>query len=105
MNAPKAPVQRYRALLLPGSVLPADLAYGALIAAIGERGEAIAKDLEVYAGPEPPADYTLEYEVGGVLRTARDAGFDYYLVKPADPSVIEKLILCRDQRPRPKPGE
>jgi len=32
---------------------------------------------------------------------AREAGFDYYLAKPADPFVIEKLILCRDQRPRP----
>jgi DNA-binding response OmpR family regulator len=32
---------------------------------------------------------------------AKEAGFDYNLVKPADPFVIEKLILCRDQRPRP----
>jgi CheY-like chemotaxis protein len=29
---------------------------------------------------------------------AREAGFDYYLVKPADPFVIERLINCRDQR-------
>jgi CheY-like chemotaxis protein len=34
---------------------------------------------------------------------ARAAGFDYYLVKPADPFVIESLILLRDHRPRPAP--
>jgi len=28
-------------------------------------------------------------------RQARAAGFDYYLTKPADPFVIERLINCR----------
>jgi pimeloyl-ACP methyl ester carboxylesterase len=65
-------------ILLPGGVMPADLAYGALIDALGDDVEAIAKDLEVYAGPEPPPDYTLEHEIGGLLRTARDAGFDRF---------------------------
>src|SRR4029077_9236879 len=46
--------------------------------ALGEDVEAIAKDLEVYAGPEPPPGYTLDDEVTGVLRTARDAGFDRF---------------------------
>jgi pimeloyl-ACP methyl ester carboxylesterase len=64
-----------RVILLPGGVMPADLAYGALLDALGDDVEAIAKDLEVYASPEPPPDYTLEHEVDGVLRTARDAGF------------------------------
>src|SRR5437588_7462667 len=67
-----------QAILLPGGVMPADLAYGALIYALGDDVEAIARDLEVYAGPEPPADYTLEYEIDGVLRTARDAGFERF---------------------------
>jgi len=31
---------------------------------------------------------------------ARDAGFDHYLVKPADPAVIERLILNAGERPR-----
>ena len=65
-------------ILLPGGVMPAALAYGALIGALGDDVEAIAKELEVYAGPEPPPDYTLEHEVAGVLRTARDAGFDRF---------------------------
>src|SRR5437870_8738585 len=65
-------------ILLPGGVMPADLAYGALIEALGDDVEAIAKDLEVYAGPEPPPGYTLENEIDGVLRAARDAGFDRF---------------------------
>jgi len=31
---------------------------------------------------------------------ARDAGFDHYFVKPADPAVIERLILSAGERPR-----
>jgi hypothetical protein len=58
--------------------MPDDLAYGALIEALGKDVEAIAKDLEVYADPEPPADYTLEYEIDGVLWAARDAGFERF---------------------------
>jgi pimeloyl-ACP methyl ester carboxylesterase len=57
-------------LLLPGIVLPAELAYGALVAALGPGVEAIAKDLEVYATPAPPADYGLDTEVAGALREA-----------------------------------
>jgi pimeloyl-ACP methyl ester carboxylesterase len=57
-------------ILLPGGVLPADLAYGALIDALGADVEAVAKDLEVYAGDEPPVRYSLNDEVGGVLREA-----------------------------------
>ncbi len=58
--------------------MPADLAYGDLIDALGDDVEAIAKDLEVYAGPAPPPDYTLDHEIEGVLRTARDAGFERF---------------------------
>jgi pimeloyl-ACP methyl ester carboxylesterase len=58
--------------------MPADLAYGALLDALGDDVEAVAKDLEVYATREPPAGYTLEHEIKGVLRAARDAGFDRF---------------------------
>ena len=58
--------------------MPADLAYGSLIEALGDDVDAIAKDLELYAGPEPPADYTLDHEIAGVLRTAEEAGFDRF---------------------------
>ena len=62
-------------ILLPGIVLPAEPAYGALIAALGPGVEAVAKDLEVYATPEPPDGYGLEHEVAGVLREADARGW------------------------------
>ena len=38
---------------------------------------------------------------------AREAGFDFYLAKPADPFVIETLIMNRERRPQrdPPPAE
>lgn len=68
----------FEAILLPGAVMPANLAYGALIDELGDDVDAIAKDLELYAGPEPPVGYTLDHEIIGVLRTAHDAGFDRF---------------------------
>lgn len=65
-------------ILLPGSVMPAELAYGALLAELGDDVHAVAKDLEVYATPEPPAGYSLDHEIDGVLRTAAEAGFDRF---------------------------
>lgn len=58
--------------------MPADLAYGALLDALGDEVQAIAKELELYAGREPPPDYTLQYEIDGVLRVAAEAGFDRF---------------------------
>jgi pimeloyl-ACP methyl ester carboxylesterase len=68
----------FRVMLLPGIVLPAELAYGALIAALGPDVEAVAKDLEVYATPEPPEDYSLEVEIAGVLREADAHGWERF---------------------------
>jgi pimeloyl-ACP methyl ester carboxylesterase len=65
-------------VLLPGSVLPAGPAYGALLEALGDRADAAAKELEVYAGDEPPPDYTLATEVGGILREADARGLDRF---------------------------
>jgi pimeloyl-ACP methyl ester carboxylesterase len=62
-------------LLLPGSVLPAQPAYAALLEVLGDRVDAVAKELEVYAGDEPPADYSLETEGAGILREADGRGF------------------------------
>jgi pimeloyl-ACP methyl ester carboxylesterase len=73
MNHHTAPI-----ILLPGGVLPAGLAYGQLLEALGDEIEAIAKDLEVYAGERPPAGFTLRLETDGILRTAQEAGFDRF---------------------------
>src|SRR5262245_32926708 len=67
---------RLRVILLPGIVLPAELAYGSLVAALGSDAEAVPKDLEVYATEEPRSDYTLDTEVAGVLREADAHGWE-----------------------------
>ena len=62
-------------MLLPGSVLPADLAYGGLVTVLGADVETIVKDLEVYREDAPPPDYSLDTEVDGVLRDADARGW------------------------------
>ena len=49
-----------------------------LLAALGSDVEAVAKDLEIYASPEPPADYRLEVEIAGVLREADASDWDRF---------------------------
>jgi pimeloyl-ACP methyl ester carboxylesterase len=65
-------------MLLPGIVLPAEPAYGGLIAALGPDVEAVAKDLEVYATPEPREEYSLDVEIAGVLREADARGWERF---------------------------
>ena len=65
-------------LLLPGSVLPGTLAYAGLVEALGNRAEALVKELEVYRDPTPPEDYTLDTEVAGLLREADARGWDTF---------------------------
>ena len=67
-----------RVILLPGSILPADLAYGPLIETFENDVAAHAKDLELYEGQEPPADYSLDTEVTGVLREADARGWERF---------------------------
>ncbi|HUQ78545.1 MAG TPA: alpha/beta hydrolase [Patescibacteria group bacterium] len=66
-------------ILVPGGILPAQLAYHALVAELGDVVEARVKDLEMYAGEAvPPPGYSLESEVEGIRRVADDAGFDTF---------------------------
>jgi pimeloyl-ACP methyl ester carboxylesterase len=67
-----------QAIFLPGAVMPATLAYGALLEALGDDVHAVAKELELYADSAPPAGYTLQHEIDGLLRTADAAGFDRF---------------------------
>jgi pimeloyl-ACP methyl ester carboxylesterase len=64
-----------KAILVPGAVLPAHLAYPALLEHLGADVEAVATDLAVYATDEPPPGYTLEAEVESILGAAERAGF------------------------------
>jgi len=65
-------------MLLPGGVLPAEPAYAALLRVLGERVNAVTKDLEVYSGEQPPPDFSLGTEVDGILREADVRGFDCF---------------------------
>lgn len=67
-----------RAMLLPGAVLPAQPAYGALIEALGPEVQAVAKDLELYAGDGPPPGWSLDTEIDGVLRDAEARGWETF---------------------------
>ena len=67
-----------RVILLPGVLLPADQAYGSLLAALGPDVQAVAKDLELYAAAEPPEDYSLDLEVAGVQREADARGWERF---------------------------
>jgi len=65
----------FRVIFLPGSVLPALAAYGRLVEVLGSDVDAMVKDLEVYASPEPTPAYTLDHEVAGVDREADARGW------------------------------
>jgi pimeloyl-ACP methyl ester carboxylesterase len=69
---------RHLVVFLPGGVLPAEPAYAALLAVLGERVDAIAKDLEVYSGDRPPTSFGLGTEVEGILREADAHAFDRF---------------------------
>jgi pimeloyl-ACP methyl ester carboxylesterase len=66
---------RHQVVLLPGGVLPAEPAYAALLQVLGEHVNAVAKDLELYSGDQPPPDFSLDTEIEGVLREADGHGF------------------------------
>ena len=66
-------------IMLPGGVLPAQLAYEGLLAELGDEVDARVKDLEMYAGDAvPPPGYSLEIEVEGILRMAAATGFETF---------------------------
>lgn len=70
--------RHHKVMLLPGAVLPAELAYGALLEALGDGVEPVAKELELYVDDEPPPGYALDTELEGVLRAAEAAGFERF---------------------------
>ena len=65
-------------MLLPGGVLPAEPAYAALLQELGERVDAVTKDLEVYSGDQPPSGFGLRTEVDGILREADAHDFERF---------------------------
>lgn len=75
MSEQEASVNKRNVILLPGGVAPAKVAYAPLMARLAGRAVCLPKEVEIFAGPALPADYTLDLEVEGVLRAAHAAGF------------------------------
>lgn len=72
------PQRPWQVILLPGAVMPAGPAYGALLAELGSDVDARPKELEVYATDTPPPGYSLAAEVAGISRVADEAGFERF---------------------------
>jgi pimeloyl-ACP methyl ester carboxylesterase len=86
----------FRVAFLPGSVLPAQAAYGRLVEVLGSDVDAMVKDLEVYASPQPPPAYTLDDEVDGVLRAADERGWDaFHLVGYSGGGAVSLAVTAR----------
>ena len=85
----------WQVILLPGGVMPAEPAYGALLTELGSDVDSRAKDLEVYAGDEPPPDYSLATEVAGINRVADEAG------SSASTSSVTRVVGRRHSHSRP----
>ncbi len=65
-------------IFLPGGIMPAALQYQPLLNVLDGEVQPFFKDLEVYAGDEPPADYSLEQEVEGIKRFAESNGLNHF---------------------------
>lgn len=63
---------------LPGGVMPPALRYASLAESLGADVKLHTKDLEIYAGPEPPAGYSIQMEVDGLARFADSLGLDRF---------------------------
>ena len=86
----------FRVILLPGSVLPAQLAYGSLVAALDPDAETVAKELEVYSTEEAPLDYDLDLEVAGVEREADARGWErFHLVGYSGGGAAALAVVAR----------
>lgn len=72
------PDQRRAVIMLPGGVLPAEIAYKDLIQELGPQTNVVTKELEMYSTPEPRKDYGLHLEVAGILRAADEAHFERF---------------------------
>jgi pimeloyl-ACP methyl ester carboxylesterase len=59
---------RLPVVFVPGGVTPVALSYAPLLTELGDDIDPQLKDLEVYAADQPPAGYTIQTEVDGLLQ-------------------------------------
>lgn len=92
--------QKLQAVLLPGGVLPADLAYPAAVEALGPEVDARYKELEVYATEAPPQGDFLKREVAGIGAFADAAGFDRFHLVGYSAGGASALAFCAEHPER-----
>ena len=86
-------------LLLPGAVMPAELAYAALVDELGPDVEAVTKDLELYRDESPPTGYRLGTEVAGVSAEVERRGWDqFHLVGYSAGGSAALAFACAEPR-------
>ena len=71
-------MKEIRLILLPGIIMPAALRYQPLLRELAEGVRALPKELEVFAGPSPPTEYSIEMEIEGLSKAADSAGFERF---------------------------
>lgn len=86
--------QKIQAVLLPGGVLPAKLAYPAAVQALGPVVDARYKELEVYEHESPPEGDFLEREVAGIGAFADAAGFERFHLVGYSAGGAASLAFC-----------
>src|SRR5262249_24737132 len=65
-------------IAMPGGVNPAELRYRPVQDALGDAVQLHGKDLEVYAGDEPPARYSIQMEVDALGAFADSLGLERF---------------------------
>lgn len=86
--------QKMQAVLLPGGVLPANLAYPAAVEALGPEVDARYKELEMYATETPPKGDFLEREVARIAAFADAAGFERFHLVGYSAGGASSLAFC-----------
>src|SRR5919199_2221014 len=69
---------RIPVIAIPGGIMPAAMRYAPLSSALPGEVQLHLKDLEVYAGEEPPTGYSIELEVRAVASFADSLGLDRF---------------------------
>jgi pimeloyl-ACP methyl ester carboxylesterase len=74
--------------------MPAALGYADLVKKLGPDVDAHPKELEIYAGDEPPVGWGLNTEANGILRVADEAGFDRFHLVGYSGGGASSLAFC-----------
>src|SRR3990172_8561855 len=89
-------------VFVPGGVNPAQVTYGELLRALGDRVRPVVKDHELYAGDAPPPGWTLGTEVEAIRKAADAAGLEtFHLVGYSGGGAISlEFVLAHGDRLR-----